>query len=82
MTTNERDFIQSKIAEVIELANVNKSLEYMVFVYDNYLTDKEKMIIDIDGIVLHATKNSELIINKLDEVNSYIFKTTQDQKGD
>ena len=69
MTRQEIDNLRGEIASVIEIINVNKALEYMVFVHDNYLTDQEKRIIDIDGLMLHASKQSEEAIRRLDSLD-------------
>lgn len=77
MTKAEFEYLTESIRDIMNIVNVNMSLEYMVFVNDNYLSDQEKEKIDIVGLMLHATQNSESIYDKLDNLNLYCFEKSR-----
>lgn len=81
MTKTEYEHLSNAISEIEALILVNRSLEYMVFVDDNYLTDQEKNIVDVVGLMIHATKNCDLILEKLDRISKYAYQESRTQEG-
>lgn len=71
ITKEDYEHIDKVITDIMQLVNINKSLEYIGYDYD-FLSSGEKHDIDMPALMLQAMHNSESIIETLDNLGFYL----------
>lgn len=76
MTKDEYLLIEKQIQEIMELVNSNMSKEYIAGIY-NELEEEGKQVVDINGLMSEAVKNSTHIYNTLDRILVFAYECSR-----